>query len=50
MTQQTEFGQELVAEKAIVAREVVKVYKGSSRPALNGLNISVNPIFTTCNR
>ena len=42
MTQQTEFGQELVAGKALVAREVVKVYKGSSLPALNGLNISVN--------
>ncbi len=42
MTQQTEFNQELVAEKALVAREVAKVYKGSSSPALNGLNISVN--------
>ena len=42
MTQQTKFGQELVAEKALVVREVVKVYKGSSSPALNGLNISVN--------
>ena len=42
MTQQTEFGHKLAAEKALVIREVVKVYKGSSHPALNGLNISVN--------
>jgi ABC-2 type transport system ATP-binding protein len=42
MTQQTELGQELVEGKALVAREVVKIYKGSLNPALNGLNISVN--------
>jgi len=42
MMKQTESGQELVAEKALIARNMVKVYKGSSLPALNGLNISVN--------
>ncbi len=42
ITETAEKHDQSIKEKALVVKDLVKIYKGSSDPALSGLNISVN--------